>query len=238
MGEDVMNILIFDDDNQAVQHLIYILNTFLKDKHIEYHIHVCNHKDELFRIINDYDFLFLDIELNNENGIEIGFELRKKYKKLHIIITSSFTKYLVDGYKIQADRYFLKPIHFHEFCIEFETILNQYKKEHAYIINNKVCNYKLYIEEIMYVEFLDRKTYIHIKNKETLITSYPLNYWMEQFNEYDFCQIYKSILINMNEVQTYDDKKIILNNHEILPLSRHYKKQFQQSYLSFLQGGL
>ncbi len=233
-----MNILIFDDDNQAVQRLVHILNQFLEDKQTVYHINSCSDKYELFKIIKDYDFLFLDIELENENGIEIGLELRKQYDKLHIIITSSFTKYLVDGYKIRADRYFLKPIHENEFYVEFDTLFKQYKKEHAYIIDHKLCNYKLYIEEILYVEYLDRKTYVHIKNKETLITSYPLNYWMEQLKEYTFSRIYKSIIVNMNAIYTYDDQKVILNNHEILPLSRHYKKQFQQQYLSFLQGGM
>lgn len=54
-----------------------------------------------------HDFLFLDIKLENKNGIELGIQIKEEFPNLHIILTSAFKEYLEDGYKTKADRFFL-----------------------------------------------------------------------------------------------------------------------------------
>ena len=232
-----MKILVYDDDPKAVAQLLECLDHFSIYYPCSFTTHVCKNREELFSLIKEYDFLFLDIEVYDENGIDLGLELRKLHPSIHIIITSSFTKYLVSGYKVKADRYFLKPIHQLDFNMEFGAVVKQFQQDHAYVLDDKICNYKLYLKDILYVEFLDRKTYVHVHDQETLITSYPLNYWINTLENNLFTQTYKSILVNVSYVKTYDDQRIILDNQETLPLSRHYKKMFQQTYMNYLQGG-
>ena len=233
-----MRILVYDDDSMAVQHLLELLQQFFSNHKLAYHVHVCQNKEELFSTIQDYDFLFLDIEVYDDNGIDLGLEVRRRHPNIHILITSSFTKYLVSGYKVKADRYFLKPIQSFDFDVEFGAVVKQFQQEHAYLLDDKFFRQKIYIKDIMYVEFLDRKTYVHIHKEQTIMTSYPLNYWMEQLQQASFVQTYKSFLVNVAYVKTYDEQCLTLINKETLPLSRHYKKGFQKAYMYYLQGGL
>ena len=78
--------------------------------------------------IKKSDLLFLDMEINEENGIDIGLELQELKHDCRIIITTSYSKYAIDGYKIHADRYFIKPINQLEFNLEMEAIIKKYIK--------------------------------------------------------------------------------------------------------------
>lgn len=94
--------------------------------HQHYNTYICKDSAELFRIIKNYDLLFLDIKLNDENGIDIGLKLQSQDHDCRIIITTNYSKYAIDGYKINADRYFIKPISQKEFDIEMDTIIKIY----------------------------------------------------------------------------------------------------------------
>lgn len=55
------------------------------------------------------DIVFMDIELQNENGLEVIDKYRQKYDSLNIMVTSH-PEYVTDGYKIKAFRYLCKPV--------------------------------------------------------------------------------------------------------------------------------
>ena len=72
-----LNILIYEDNINDIEILKIRINTFLSQYHISYKIDVCPNTEFLIANIYQYDFLFLDIEVNDENGIKIG-EIVKK----------------------------------------------------------------------------------------------------------------------------------------------------------------
>ena len=233
-----MKILIFDDNKNDIKHLTNCLKTFFKNKNISYQIKTCQNKEELLNDIDCYDFLFLDIELGQENGIDLGLELQKVKHHCRIIITTNYSKYAIDGYKIQAERYFIKPIHQQEFDLEMNTVIKNYIKDNNYFFNKKVCDSKIYIKDILYIEFIDRKSMIHKLNGEIIMTNCTLKYWYDQFGIYNFAYPYKAFLVNLKYVNALYKKDIRLTNGEMIPLSRHYKKEFETKYIDLLQDTL
>lgn len=233
-----MKILIFDDNKNDIKHLTNCLKIFFKNKNISYQIKTCQNKEELLNDIDCYDFLFLDIELDQENGIDLGLELQKAKHHCRIIITTNYSKYAIDGYKIQAERYFIKPIHQQEFDLEMNTVIKNYIKENNYFFNKKVCDSKIYIKDILYIEFIDRKSMIHKLNGEIIMTNCTLKYWYDQFSIYNFAYPYKAFLVNLKYVNALYKKDIRLTNGEMIPLSRHYKKEFETKYIDLLQDTL
>ncbi len=233
-----MKILIFDDNKNDIKHLTNCLKTFFKNKNISYQIKTCQNKEELLNDIDCYDFLFLDIELDQENGIDLGLELQKVKHHCRIIITTNYSKYAIDGYKIQAERYFIKPIHQQEFDLEMNTVIKNYIKDNNYFFDKKVCDSKIYIKDILYIEFIDRKSMIHKLNGEIIMTNCTLKYWYDQFSIYNFAYPYKAFLVNLKYVNALYKKDIRLTNGEMIPLSRHYKKEFETKYIDLLQDTL
>lgn len=233
----MLKILIYEDNINDYQNLTRCIDSFFSQNNIDYSITQCNNSKFLFNVINNFDLLFLDIEIGEENGIEIGLKIRKSNPEIpRIIITSSFSKYLLDGYKINADRYFLKPIHQNEFNIEMDAILRKYLNKYLGFYDPSISNQKILFKNIMYIEFSERKTKIHLINNRVLSTNYPLKHWINLLkNEYQFSQCHKAFIVNFYHISTFQELDITLKNEVKIPLSRHFKKELKNNYYNFLQ---
>lgn len=229
-----MNILIYDDNKNEIEQLKNNINTFFHLINLDFEIKICPSIDFLYENIKYFDLLFLDIEINHQNGIEIGMNLKKINHNCRIIITTNFKKYSIDGYKINADRYFIKPIDQNEFNIEMETIIKQYLKRFMGFFDNKISHTKILFKDILYIGFYDRKTIIHFINGKNINTSYTLKHWLTLLDKNIFAQTHKAFIVNLNYITDLKNSEVELINKETLPLSRHFKSIFIDKYTSHL----
>lgn len=230
----MINILIYDDNQKDIGQLLQCIEKFFIEVNLQYQVHICKNKPDLLQNIKKSDLLFLDMEINEENGIDIGLELQEIKHDCRIIITTSYSKYAIDGYKINADRYFIKPISQKEFDIEMDTIIKKYIRKSIGFFDSRISNYKVYINNIMYIEFTNRKSVIHYLNGNTIESSCTLKYLYDKLKDYGFGYTYKAFLVNFEYISALKKNEIILINDEAIPLSRHYKKEFENKYYYFL----
>lgn len=233
-----MKILIFEDNETELNNLLQCISVFFKAKDIEYTIKLSNDEKDILDHTFEYDLIFLDVEVNNINGIELGIKIREINEDVKIIFVTNFTKYLIDGYKAHADRYFLKPIKQSEFNIELNSVLKNYIEKHSGFFDEKVSPYKIYYKDILYVEFYNRKSIIHFKSGKNSETNYPLKYWLSKLECHGFSQPYKSCIVNLSEISGFHKESVIMSNEDIIPISRYYKKTFENSYISSLHARL
>lgn len=228
-----MEIIIYEDNLEDQELLSKFIKAFFYKKDVKYNIHLCKNSKDLLKNISSYDLCFLDMELDYEtkNGIDIGLEIRCVCADIRIIIVSNYKKYLIDGYKVQADRYFIKPLNQNEFNIELEIILKNYLENYLGIFDIKISKEKIYFNDILYIEFFDRKTVLNLTNGKKIPTSYALKEWAVLVENLSFSQPHKSFLVNLKHVTTFDNTIIIMINNDHIPLSRHYKKKFVEKYL-------
>lgn len=185
-----------------------------------------------------YEFLFLKIKLENKNGIDLGIQIKEEFPNLHIILTSAFKEYLEDGYKTKADRFFVKPIQESLFKTEMKNLLLSYNQEEPVFYDSKVSNVRIPYKNIMYIENIDRYTYIDLNNHKILKTKYKMYEWLELLKNLYFAQSYKSILINLNYVNEIKKKDVVLEDGFLLPLSKHIHKSFEQKWVDFIRNAL
>lgn len=229
-----MNILIYDDNENDINHLIQCIQNFFSKKNIKYQIHICNNSEELFKTIKNYHLLFLDMEINNENGIDLGLKLQNKKHDCRIIITTNYSKYAIDGYKIQADRYFIKPINQQEFDLEMDIVIKKFKKNSMGFFDKKISKNIIYIKDIIYIEFIDRKSMIHKLDGKIITTNYTLKYWYNKLEQFNFAYPYKAFLVNLEYISEFNKNEIIMINNDKIPLSRRFKKEFENKFESYL----
>lgn len=86
----------------------------------------------------------------------------------------------------------------------------------------------------MYIEYMDRYTYIDLNNHKILKTKYKMYEWLELLKNLYFAQSYKSILINLNYVNEIKKKDVVLEDGFLLPLSKHFHKSFEQKWVDFI----
>lgn len=119
----MLNVLIIDDNLKDSKDLEKLCINYFNKRNIDYKISVELKLNENLDTLSNVDILFLDVEIGNNNGIEFSKNLRKVYPELMIIITSKYSQYLIDGYSVDAKRYFLKPIDENIFNEEMENVL-------------------------------------------------------------------------------------------------------------------
>ena len=72
-----MKILICDNDPDDIHHLSHLLNEYCQYRQFTIkEIKICQHSSEIYSSIQDCDLLFLDVELDHENGIDIGMQIK------------------------------------------------------------------------------------------------------------------------------------------------------------------
>lgn len=229
-----MNFLIYDDNQEDINDTISLIEDLSKKLQINFNLKICPSTSYLFENISKFDFLFLDIEIRDENGIEIGYKLKEISHHCKIIITSNFKKYLIQGYKINAERYFLKPISRLEFLKEMEGLIYIHNKQFNGIYDEKISKEKILFTDILYIDVYQRKTRIHFKNNKSLSTNYSLKELHALLDNEMFSQSHKSFVINLKYVSSIFKDEIQLINSECIPLSRSHKKTFEEKYLQVL----
>ena len=232
-----MKILIYDDSLEDGKHLTELLTRFAKDNSMQFSITKCTSSAFLFNHINEYDLLFLDVELINENGIEIGKKLNTIQHDCKILITSAYKKYLIEGYKIHAERYFLKPISAIELNEEIKEVIQNIETQRAGFIDFTISKEKILYKDILYIDTFERKTRIHFINGKYLDSGHTMKEWNSILDSRFFFMIHKSVIINLNYVLNYTKSDVILNPNITLPLSRNYRKAFEEKYIHFIMKG-
>lgn len=156
--------------------------------------------------IGKYDIFFLDINMEQMDGIEAAKRIRQFSKEAYIVFVTAFLTYSLEGYKVDAIRYLLKDDELLDKaiaeCIEsimFKMNYKVYKRTFEFQEGRK----ELYLDSILYIDSnLHKLTFHMINDKQTEYTMYErLDVMYELLKEVGFCRIHKSFLVNLAHVE-------------------------------------
>lgn len=229
-----MKILIYEDNQEDLKNLLKCIETFFSITEVPYATKICTDSTYILTNHFNFDLLFLDIEVFGESGIDLGYKIRKQNPDIRIVFVTNYSKYLTDGYKAQANRYFVKPIQQEEFNIELSNVISDYLDEYDGFYDESLSFKKIYFKNILYIEYINRKTKIHFISGEEIITGYSLKYWYEKMESKDFAQSYKSLIVNLKHISGFTKNEVILDNEEHLPISRLSRQEFEKKYVEAL----
>ena len=188
--------------------------------------------DNARRYINkfDIDVIFLDIEMPKTNGIDFYSNLNKVVK---VIFTTAHSKYAVEGFRVNAIDYLLKPIslnHFKEATDRVSRAIaleNKSTKENTHLAIR--ANYKLYnidLKSILYIEAMDDYVKIHIENESSVVARSTMKGIIDKLPESQFVRVHKSYIVPINKIKTVQTQTLNLLDVEI-PIGNAYKKNLE-----------
>lgn len=208
--------------------------------------------DDVFDLIDKIkpDVVFLDIHLQSINGLIIARKILDKENPPYIVLATAYDQYAVQGFDIGVVDYLVKPFNEQRVnkCIDRIKEYNMLKtskkleaKSNQIITKtDKICVSKenklliLDINEIVYLEYLNRDILIYTKNDKYNYNNSTLKEIENKYREYDFLRTHKSFIVNTNFIKevipwfnyTYKIKLKHYDNVEI-PVSRNYIKKFK-----------
>lgn len=231
----MFKIVICEDDFIFRKNLKENIEVILKDITNQFEIIMFNNGEELIENYpEDVDIFFLDIEMNELTGMDVARKIREVNESSEIIFTTGLLNYVQDGYEVRAYRYLLKPIKFENLKNHLNSCIKDIikKNENNMVIQSKGEIYKLKIDEITFVEVINKDIIIHTINK-SYNTKTNMRIIEKELVKYNFYRCHKSFLVNMKYID-YVKKNVILVNNIEIPISRYRNKEFKLKLLSVL----
>ncbi len=177
--------------------------------------------------------LFLDIQMPELSGIEFAKILPSETK---IIFTTAFQQYAIEGYKVDALDYLLKPISYDDFIKSANKALNWFtitQKQQVYAEDRFMfvkSDYKLIrvsLEDILYIEGLKDYVRIYLADGQKLMSLMNMKKLEDYLPSPEFLRTHRSYIVHMPKAQSIDRFRIVFGQ-EYIPVSDSYKDAVQQ----------
>lgn len=177
------------------------------------------------------DFLLLDIEMPNLNGLDF---LKGLANPPQVIITSANKEYALEGFDLDVADYILKPVTRTRLLRAIDKVMGivsqqqeQYQRKgyrgvDKYILlreNKKMV--KIDLGDILYIES-DRDYVKVITPNRTVITKQNLGYFEKELSATDFLRVHRSFIVSYGHIDAYSSSTVEVSGIEI-PFGRLYK---------------
>lgn len=200
----------------------------------------------------DIDLIFLDIRMPDINGIELA-KIVEQYRvkgNLRIIFTTAFYQYALDGYKVDALDYLLKPFSFVDFSKSvakalgyFELIRNPEQEirkfnppipetEVAYIyLKFEYQLVRIAVDDIIYVESMkDYVKVFRLSEDKPLLSLTSMKSLEEKLPENKFMRIHRSYIVSLDKI-----KSATKNSVQIDKITIAVTDQYKDNFMKFFQ---
>jgi DNA-binding LytR/AlgR family response regulator len=200
----------------------------------------------------DIDLLFLDIRMPDINGIELA-KIVEQYRvkgNLRIIFTTAFDQYALDGYKVDALDYLLKPFSFVDFSKSvakalgyFELIRNPEQEvqkinppipetEVSYIyLKFEYQLVRIAVDDIIYVESMkDYVKVFRLSEDKPLLSLTSMKSLEEKLPENKFMRIHRSFIVSLDKI-----KSATKNSVQIDKVTIAVTDQYKDNFIKFFQ---
>ena len=182
---------------------------------------------------NPVPLLFLDIQMPELSGVEFAKILPRETK---IIFTTAFPQYALEGYKVNALDYLLKPVSYEDFLRATEKAQDWFNvmQKHEMSNDDRIMfiksEYKLLrvcLDDILYVEGLKDYVRICLKNGEKIMSLMSMKKLEDYLPRPEFLRTHRSYIVHMPEVRSIDRFRIVFGDM-FIPISDNYKEEVQQ----------
>ncbi|MCE5179655.1 MAG: LytTR family DNA-binding domain-containing protein [Porphyromonadaceae bacterium] len=182
------------------------------------------------------DLLFLDIQMPEINGMEFA---RTISHRTRVIFTTAFSEYALEGYKVSALDYLLKPFSFDEFLAAARKALEWFEMTASRPVAETVhenigifvkSEYRLLhvlYEDIIYIEGLKDYVKIYTENEpKPILSLMSLKLLEEELPADRFMRVHRSYIIHKNKISSVNKNRIAIGKKQI-PIGETYRKQFK-----------
>lgn len=185
----------------------------------------------------NYHLIFMDIYLENEDGMQVIRNLRKQDKDCPVVFFTRSTDHALEAYDVNAVHYLTKPLVYNKLVQALERCQKLHEKQARFILlHTEKTIRKVLLNEIIFVEVFNNTSVIHLGD-ETVSSRIPLKNLEEEICRAggcsDFLRCHRSYLVNMNWVMAMQSNFFLMDTGTLIPISKYNRKQVIQLYEEF-----
>ena len=213
-----------------------ILNYSVK-KDLDYSLDEYDAGEKLVGSGEKYDLIFMDYEFENKgaNGIDIAKQIREYDKNSTIVFASSYPSIVFDTFEVGTFRFLTKPIDDNKFNEVMDAFLRTMEEDNVLKIRLDGENHFFKESTISYVEGMGKNCILHFcDGREEMECHETLGAIEGRLSSKKFYRCYKSFLINLAQVDSYNHDEVTMSTGEKLLISRLKYKEFNNIYAEYL----
>jgi len=185
---------------------------------------------------NEVDLMFVDINMPDLSGMDFVKSLNNPPK---VIFTTAYSEYAIEGFRVDAIDYLLKPIGYADFLKAAERAKERIKpkvdetasvdsNEKFLFIKSEYKILRINLSDIKYIEGMREYLRIHIENQKPVMALMSMKKMEGFLPEDSFMRVHRSFIVNLNKITTIERNRIIFDKDVYIPVSDQYKERFQK----------
>lgn len=241
-----MNILICDDNKDIVVQEEFVIEEAMSAIKKHGNIQTFTSAQECLETVKKnpkaYGVIFLDIEMPYISGLELGKKIKEINPIIQVVFVTSFEKYSLSAYEVHPFHYIVKPLRV-EKVKEILLSIIQYEKNEGTDNSLKIrveINRDIILIPAKSIQFIEKeKNICNIITESREYQAYTsLNDLEEQIAKLNIKELYRchqSFVVNLKYVQKYEGSKFVLENGNIIPISRGRKAEAKTKFYDMLR---
>ncbi len=194
---------------------------------------------------NETDLIFVDINMPDMTGVEFVQSLDAKSM---VIFTTAYAEYAIEGFKLSAIDYLLKPFGLQDITRASEKALSLYEllqlqgqlsgdnpqddgsaestEEGVLSVHADRKTHLVKMSNIVYLESAGEYVRLHLTDGTSLVTLFRLKNMESELQSSQFMRVHRSYIINLSHISGYTKGRVFLSNDDYVPIGENYKEQF------------
>jgi DNA-binding LytR/AlgR family response regulator len=237
----MLKIAICDDEKYFREELKGILSKYLDKNGIGYSIDLFDSGKE-FSLLGiemlKYDIVFLDINMDQMDGIETARMIRSQSNDIFIVFVTAFIDYTIEGYKVDAVRYILKNNN--TLAPAIEECMDAIREKMSYEVAMKEFEFceglrSVSLEHILYIESnLHKLTFYIMEESIKQYTIYKtLDELEKDLSDAGFLRVHQSFLVNIKHISKAVRYSLTMDNGVEIGIAKARFKDVQKAVVEY-----
>jgi DNA-binding LytR/AlgR family response regulator len=185
---------------------------------------------------NPVELLLCDIQMPGLNGMELS---RMLPEQTRVIFTTAFSRYAIEGFRVRAIDYLLKPISYADFLTaarkalewfelrKIATPVTEHPAPKSIFVRTDYRLQQIELDTIRYIEGLKDYVKIHVEGESRAILSLiSLKNLEEQLPSDRFVRVHRSYIVQPAKIRAVERNRILFGADEYVPISESYRQTF------------
>lgn len=232
----MIRIAVVEDEKIYRQQMRRVMEIYQRERDAQFEITYYSDGAEITEDIQAgrYDIIFMDIQMKRMDGMTAAEKIRQLDGQVILIFITSMTNYAVQGYRVRAMDYLVKPVSSFAMmqCLDKTMELLMQKKSHYILFEQQEGIKRQNVDSLFYVESSGHMLHI-ISREEEYSVRMRLQDLEQELVPLGFFRSSKGYLINMRKVTGMKDDCCLIHGEKLL-ISRARRKEFMDTLLHYM----
>ena len=230
----MIKVLAIDDEPLALRKLV----SYIEKVPFLQLAGQCQSAVEARRLLDEepVDAIFCDINMPDLNGMDF---VKLLAVPPLIVFTTAYAEYAVEGFRVNAVDYLLKPFGFQDFLRAANRLKERLEapaaapsaaetKLNSIYVKTDYRTVKVDLQDIRYIEGMSEYLKIHLDSQpKPIITLLAMKVLLERLPK-NFMRIHRSYIVNLDKIQEVNKNRVVLDADTYLPVGDSYRDTFNE----------